>query len=108
MPHFVREDSLANYEEELGMLRDAVAEHFSVTVDDRALDKAIAAQQEIMGLVRSMYEMRERGEPAVTGTEALTMVTLSSSMPAETFGALLAEFLEDRSAGEGWGISGPG
>lgn len=97
VPHFVREDSLANYEEELGMMRDAVAEHFSVSVDDRALEKAIAAQQETMRLLRSMCAMRERSEPAVSGTEALAMVVLSSSIPAESFRALLTGFLEDRS-----------
>ncbi len=97
VPHFVREDSLANFEEELGMLRDAISEHFSVNVDDQALEAAIAAQQETMGMLRTMYEMRRRSEPAVTGTEALTMVTLSSSMPAAAFKPVLSSFLEERS-----------
>ncbi len=97
VPHFVRDDSLAAYEEELGLLRDALAEYFAVTIDDEALNAAIATSQDIMGMLRSMNEMRERGDPAVTGTEALAVVALSSSMPAEAFKALLEEFLMERS-----------
>jgi benzoyl-CoA reductase/2-hydroxyglutaryl-CoA dehydratase subunit BcrC/BadD/HgdB len=97
VPHFVRGDSLAAYEEELGLLRDALAEHYAVTIDDEALNAAIATSQDIMGMLRSMNEMRERGEPAITGAEALAMVALSSSMPAQAFKALLEGFLEERS-----------
>jgi len=97
VPHFVRDDSLAAYEEELGLLRGAIAESFAVTIDDEALNAAIATSQDIMGMLRSMNGLRERGEPALTGTEALAVVALSGSMPAEAFKALLEEFLKERS-----------
>jgi len=97
VPHFVRDDSLAAYEEELGLLRDALAEHYAVTIDDEALNVAIATSQDIMGMLRSMNGLRERGEPAITGAEALAVVALSSSMPAQPFKALLEGFLKERS-----------
>lgn len=91
VPHFYREDSLEYFEGELARLRGALSERFSVEITDEGLLESMERQNEIRRLMRELNALRERREPAVTGSEALAMIVRGSSMRA-------ADFLEELSA----------
>ena len=96
VPHFVREDSLEYFEEELSLMRTAICEYFGVEITDKALIKAIETQDEVQAKLKQLYALRERPNPAVTGTEVMKILCTGSSMRAEDFSKMLDEILKEK------------
>ncbi len=97
VPHFVRADSLDYFEGELSLMRQAIGEYFSVSISDEALNAAIEMEDRVQAKLKLLYELREQAQPAITGTEVLSLITTGSSMRAEDFDKLLAEVLKAKS-----------
>jgi len=96
VPHFVREDSLDYFEEELSLMRQAISKYFGVDITDEALLKAIKTYDEIQGKLKKLYALREQARPAVTGAEVMQIICTGSSLRGEDFGALLTGILEEK------------
>lgn len=97
VPHFVREDSLEYFEGELALMRQAIAEHFSADISDEALNAAIDMEDRVQAKLKLLYGLREQAQPAISGTEVLSLITTGSSMRAVDFDKLLAEVLKEKS-----------
>ncbi len=97
VPHFVRDDSLDYFEGELSLMRQAIAEYFSVDISDDALNAAIDMEDQVQAKLKLLYGLREQAQPAITGTEVLSLITTGSSMRAEDFDKLLADVLREKS-----------
>ena len=101
VPHFLRDDSLAYFEENLALLKELLEDRFSVAVTDEALEKAVRGWEEVRENWRKLSSLRELDKPKVTGSEALALEVKGSSMRSEDFAALLSRFMEERQDAEG-------
>jgi benzoyl-CoA reductase subunit C len=95
VPHLTNQESMDWFVEELGLLRDALQEHFKVSITDADLTAAIELQAEIARKFRSIYESRWGSSIKVAGGEILALMVLEGSMPAADFSRLLDEFAQE-------------
>ncbi|RJP32993.1 MAG: 2-hydroxyacyl-CoA dehydratase [Actinobacteria bacterium] len=96
VPHFLRDDSLAYFEEQLEQLKELLEEKFSTRVSDEALEEAIRGWETVREKWRELSALRELEEPKVTGSEALALEVKGSSMRSEDFSRMLSQFMEER------------
>ncbi len=100
VPHFLSEESISWFEEELALFRDALCDHFPVEITDKSLIRAIQKRDSVCEKLKRLYEMRERSKPAVTGTEVFEAVTAWSSMPSGDFDDYLSRVIEEKSGAQ--------
>ncbi len=99
VPHFVREDSLEYFVEELGIFRLAIEEHFEVEITDDAMREAIGTMNQVYARLKDLYALREQGKPVVSGAEVMQVICTGSSMRATDFLALLDKMVEEKARG---------
>lgn len=99
VPHFVRQDSLEYFTEELSLLKLAVEEHFGVEISDDAIREAIGTLNQVQAKLRELYDLREEERPRLSGAEALQVICTGSSMRAVDFLSLLDRLVEEKSRG---------
>ncbi|MBI2858085.1 MAG: 2-hydroxyacyl-CoA dehydratase [Chloroflexi bacterium] len=97
-----------NSEVHWGKMRESIAKLLAtledcggVRVSPAGLEKAVQVYRRMRQLIRKMYELRKREEPALSGAEVLGVTTASLVMPPEEFNAeleALLPLLEDRRA----------
>jgi benzoyl-CoA reductase/2-hydroxyglutaryl-CoA dehydratase subunit BcrC/BadD/HgdB len=96
VPHFVREDSLDYFEEELALMCQAICEYFEVDINDQALNRAIETYDGIQSKLKKLYELRERRDPAISGAEVMKIICTGSSMRGEDFSGLLDKVIAEK------------
>jgi benzoyl-CoA reductase/2-hydroxyglutaryl-CoA dehydratase subunit BcrC/BadD/HgdB len=101
VPHFFRDDSLAYYEGELEILKEAMEKHFSTQVTDQSLEEALRGWEEVRAKWRELSALREMDEPKVSGSEAVALEVKGSSMLSEDFLRLLSQFIEEKKTAPG-------
>jgi len=78
--------------------RKHLEQFLGVEITDQALRQSIDLYNECRRLLRSLYELRERDAPPITGAETMEVLNASFRMPKELFNAYLRELLEEVSA----------
>lgn len=97
VPHLTDESSLAFFTEELALFRQAMANFTGRTVSDNDLFAEIERQERIRGKLRTVYQIRERQQPGLTGVEALKVFLAGTALPPEAFEDLLDRVIRERS-----------
>ena len=87
---------------ELDRFKSSLESHFDVQITDEALHYSIKTYNEQRSLLRSLYELRKRDAPPITGTEVLKILIASTAMPVEEFNQMLKEVLEELKGREGF------
>jgi len=80
----------------------SLEEHFGLTITDDALRQSIKTYNEQRKLLRSLYEMRKKEKPPVTGAEVLALVIASTSMPVEEFNEQFKKVLAEVNGRDGF------
>ena len=80
---------------QMDRFKQSLEEHFHVTITDEALRQSIKTYNEQRRLLRSLYELRKKEAPPITGAEALGIAIASTSMPVEEFNQLLKQLLHE-------------
>ncbi len=88
---------------EIERFRQSLESHFNMTITDEALRQSIKTYNEKRTLLKSLYELRKKKAPPITGAEALAILIASTAMPPEEFNQLLKKALDE--LGERKGIS---
>jgi benzoyl-CoA reductase subunit C len=96
VPHFLREDSLAYFTEELSLMRQAISEYFEVDIEDEAVREAMDIYDEIQRKLKELYALREQARPVVGGAEVMQVICTGSSMRGEDFSRFLDGYLEEK------------
>lgn len=96
VPHFLREDSLEYFTEELALMREAVAGFAGSEISDDALREAIDTYDEVNAKLKKLYALREQTPPAVSGTEVMQILCTGSSMMGKDFSSMLDEVLAEK------------
>jgi len=95
IPRVPKERLFDWYLEELKRLKAEIEAHFKVTISKQQLEEAIALHNATRQRILSLYEMRKKQAPPVTGEEALTITIAAHLMPREIYNALMDELLTD-------------
>jgi len=87
---------------QLDRFKRSLEEHFQVKITDEALRQSIKTYNEKRRLLKSLYELRKKEAPPITGAEALAIVIASTSMPVEEFNQLLKQMLDEVNGRDGF------
>jgi benzoyl-CoA reductase subunit C len=101
LPKKIDEPQVGWYRDEMVNLKEALERHFSVKITDERLWEAIRLHNETRRLQRQLYELRKRGNPPITGAEALAVMVAGTAMPKQKYNQLLRELLDEISQREG-------
>jgi len=93
IPRIPKERLFDWYLEELKRLKAEVEAHYKVTISGERLEEAIALHNATRQRVSSLYELRKKQAPPVTGEEALTITVAAHLMPRDTYNTLMDELL---------------
>ena len=80
---------------QLDKFKRSLEDHFRVTITDEALRHSVKTYNEKRRLLKSLYELRKKEAPPITGAEVLGICIASTSMPAEEFNQLLKQVLNE-------------
>ena len=98
LPYKTHDDAREWYFEELVQLRDALEEHFDLSVGDEELRGAIDACNENRRLLSSLNELRKGERPSISGEDMQRIVTASFSLPKSVVNPALAGLIEEAGA----------
>jgi benzoyl-CoA reductase/2-hydroxyglutaryl-CoA dehydratase subunit BcrC/BadD/HgdB len=101
LPHKSGDEALAWYVEELERLAGALASHFGVDTGRSALARAIREQNEYLGLVRKIGELRRREHPPISGTDFHRIMVAGETAPRDRLVGPLRELGETLESAEG-------
>jgi benzoyl-CoA reductase subunit C len=87
---------------QLNKFKRSLEDHFRVTITDEALRQSIKTYNEKRRLLKSLYELRKKEAPPITGAEVLGICIASTSMPAEEFNQLLRQSLDELEGRDGF------
>jgi len=96
VPHVMTEDSLEYFTNDLRLWSEALQKHFDVAISEDDLWSAIRQQDRIRAKLKKVTEMRERDEPAFTGTEVMAAFLLGTAMMSTDFEKVLDRLIEQR------------
>ncbi len=93
VPHKDDERAVGRMAEEIANLVIALEEFGGVRIDQKALWNSISVYNRMRVLLRTLYDLRKRTVPPVTGAEALGIVSSATIMPKEEFNQELEALL---------------
>jgi len=96
VPHLADPSSLKYYEEDLRLYQQAIENHFDLTISEAELWNQIQMEDRVREKLKTIYEMRERAEPAFTGAETLSLFLMATAAPAAVREKLLDQAIAER------------
>ena len=88
------------YYDEVVLFKKHLEEHLGVSISDKELLRSTILLNESRGLLHSLYELRKRDRPPISGAETLEVLNAAYRMPKETFNLWLGEFIEELKASD--------
>ncbi len=95
LPRKTGEQQTAWLRDEFANLKEAMEQHFGVTITDERLWDAIKLHNENRRLQRKLYDLRKVESPPITGAETLAVMVAGTAMPAARYNQLLKQLFED-------------
>ena len=96
VPHLADPSSLKYFEEDLRLYQQAIENHFDLTISEEELWNQIRREDRVRAKLQTIYEMRERAEPAFTGAEVLSLFLTATAVPAAVREKLLDQAIAER------------
>jgi len=101
VPRAPKERLFTWYLDELKRLKAEIEAHFGLAITEEKLEGAITLHNATRERIRSLYDMRKKGAPPITGEEALTITIAAHLMPRDQFNTLMDDLLADLTKAEG-------
>jgi bzd-type benzoyl-CoA reductase N subunit len=95
VPRKFTENAHQLYYSEVLQFKKHLEEHLNVAITDEALLKSTILLNESRGLLHSLYELRKRDKPPISGAETLEVLNAAYRMPKEIFNLWLGELIEE-------------
>jgi benzoyl-CoA reductase/2-hydroxyglutaryl-CoA dehydratase subunit BcrC/BadD/HgdB len=89
------------YRKELAAFKDSLEKAFGVEITNAKLIKAIKLHNETRSLQRSLYNLRKKKNPPVSGADVHAVMVAAESVPKETYNSLLRGLLTELKDAEG-------
>lgn len=96
VPHTITEETLGYFEDQLGMMRDFLSKSFNVEISAADIKAAMARMDGVRDKLRTLYGMRERTRPAITGSEVQALLIAGGSLRSEDFDTLLSDVIAEK------------
>ena len=100
VPRKYTENAHQLYYSEVLQFKKHLEEHLNVAITDEALLKSTILLNESRSLLHSLYELRKRDKPPISGAETLEVLNSAYRMPKETFNLWLGELIEELKASD--------
>ena len=100
VPRKYTENAHQLYYSEVLQFKKHLEEHLNVAITDEALLKSTILLNESRSLLHSLYELRKRDKPPISGAETIEVLNAAYRMPKETFNLWLGEFIEELKASD--------
>ena len=101
VPHRVGEGPEGWYKDELIQFKESVEEAFAVKITEESLASSINTYNRIRGLLKKVYELREREKPPIKGSEMMKVLVAGYRFPTEEYEKLLERLLLELEKEEG-------
>jgi benzoyl-CoA reductase subunit C len=95
VPHKDTEEAVALFAEELTKFKQSIETTFAVEISNARLRESINAINETRGLLRRLYDLRQRERPPLTGTDTLNVVLAATVTPRGYYNNLLRTLLQE-------------
>jgi len=95
VPRKFTENAHQLYYSEVLQFKKHLEEHLNVDISDEALLKSTILLNESRSLLHSLYELRKRDKPPISGAETLEVLNAAYRMPKEIFNLWLGELIEE-------------
>jgi bzd-type benzoyl-CoA reductase N subunit len=83
------------YYQEVMQFTEHLQEHLGLKIQDDKLLESINLYNESRELLRSLYELRKKDEPPITGAEIMDVLNASFRMPKEIFNEWMKDLLKE-------------
>lgn len=83
------------YHYQVVQFKQHLEEFLGVQITDEQLRHSIEVYNEARALLKSLYELRKRDEPPITGAETMEVLNASFRMPKELFNEWLRKLLDE-------------
>ena len=100
VPHLKTEQNLEWFSEELSSMREALSNHYQVTIEDQDILAAMELEEKAIAKIREIYEGRWGDEVKATGSEVISMLVLKDSIPTREYLPILDEYIKEIEARE--------
>ena len=100
VPRKYTENAHHLYYSEVLQFKKHLEEHLNVDISDEALLKSAILLNESRSLLHSLYELRKRDKPPISGAETIEVLNAAYRMPKETFNLWLGELIEELKASD--------
>ncbi|MFC1926132.1 2-hydroxyacyl-CoA dehydratase subunit D [Chloroflexota bacterium] len=97
VPHKCNDESAEFFKGDLVKLKESVEKSFGVEITEANLRNAIDVYNESRSLLKKLYELRQKENPPITGTECLNVILAGMSMPKDKYNQLLKRLLTELS-----------
>lgn len=101
VPNEKHEDSIKFYIEELKNVKTRIEKFVGKKISDADLRQAIEVYNENRTLMKRLYELRERDNPPISGSQVFEVFKAGLIMPKEEHNKMLKELLEEIPKWEG-------
>ncbi|MFC1980098.1 2-hydroxyacyl-CoA dehydratase subunit D [Chloroflexota bacterium] len=98
VPRKYTEKAHALYHYQVMQFKQYLEEFFAVEISDEALCHSIEVYNESRALLKSLYDLRKRDNPPITGSETMEVLNASFRMPKELFNEYLRNLLDELAA----------
>ncbi len=96
IPHTITEETLGYLVNQLELFKDFLSKTYGVEISAADIKAAMARMDSVRNKLGTLYAMRERPKPAITGSEILALQIVGGSMRSEDFDALLSEVIAEK------------
>jgi len=93
LPRKTGEPQVEWFRDEIAGLKEALEQHFGVSITDESLRDAIRVHNQTRRLQRQLYELRKADNPPITGAETLAVMVAGTAMPKDRYNRLLSALL---------------
>ena len=83
------------YHDQVKQFKQHLEEFLGIQITDEKLLHSIEVYNESRALLKSLYELRKRAEPPITGAETMEVLNASFRMPKELFNEWLRSLLDE-------------
>ena len=83
------------YRDEIGLFKNALENHFDITITGEDIHQAIRLTNRIRRLLATIYATRKMDDPPLTGAEALAIIMAGTALPRGIFLEMLEELVKE-------------
>jgi len=98
VPHKIFPEGRKFFREEVNSMMGAIENFFGVKITTEKLSESCAIYNEMRRLLKKLYELRRRRNPAFSGTEVITILSAGVRMPKPEFNQLLNKVIQEAEA----------